>query len=409
MGSAQVATLAASLRHIIADPSDTVSMKDLLLQRQLVAEMIEATQGNVTLQQALDGATRTAARGCCAPMAKVLELDPSDNRLVIRSKYGLRFGTLGQSAGKAEPGNPPGEALRNIAPVVDPDVRQRPPGVIPTILRENAVVTSVNVPLVNHDGAYGVLEVDFWEPTEIGAFQVSFLASVAGTLADSIEKIRVREALASERDAKAVLLREQQHRIRNNFQLIMAMVQRNMLKATDDERKVFRGIERRVFAMASLYDHLLGLSEQAESADLGRYLSAMAASFDDVYDLTGKGISLKIAPEFGIVVDLDTCTTIGTIVNELVANSVEHAFAGAKGRISVSLSRLGSGDCAVSVRDDGPGMEASAVKENTGLRTVRQMLARIGGRLDLETGPGKGMSWSMFFGASARPTCAAVS
>jgi two-component sensor histidine kinase len=403
MGSAQVATLAASLRHIIAGPSDTVSMKDLLLQRQLVAEMIEATQGNVTLQQALDGATSTAARGCSAPMAKVLELDPSDNGLVVRSKYGLRFGALGESAGKAEPGNPPGEALQNVAPVVDADVRQRPPGAIPDILRENGVVTSVNVPLVNHDGAYGVLEVDFPESTEIGAFQVSFLASVAGTLADSIEKIRAREALASERDAKAVLLREQQHRIRNNFQLIIAMVQRNMLKATDDNRKIFRAIERRVFAMASLYDHLLGLSEQAESADLGRYLSAMTASFDDLYDLSGHGVSLKIALEFGIVADLDTCTTVGTIVNELVANSVEHAFADVKGIISVSLSRLESGGCALLVTDDGPGMLASAVKENTGLRTVRQMLTRIGGRLDLETGPGKGMRWSLSFGSAGGP------
>ena len=42
-----------------------------------------------------------------------------------------------------------------------------------------------------------------------------------------------------------------------------------------------RDIERRVFAMASLYDHLLELSDQAESADLGRYLSAMVANFDE--------------------------------------------------------------------------------------------------------------------------------
>jgi hypothetical protein len=182
MDSAQVATLAASLRHIIAGPSDTVSMRDLLLQRQLVAEMIEATQGNVTLQQALDGATSTAACGCSAPMAKVLELDPSDNHLVLRSKYGLRFGTLGQSAGKAEPGNPPGEALQKVAPVVDPDIRQRPPGVIPDILRENGVVTSVNVPLVNHDGAYGVLEVDFQEPQRLAPSMFRFSPRWRGPL-----------------------------------------------------------------------------------------------------------------------------------------------------------------------------------------------------------------------------------
>jgi two-component sensor histidine kinase len=126
----------------------------------------------------------------------------------------------------------------------------------------------------------------------------------------------------------------------------------------------------------------------------------MAASFDDLYDLTGTGISLKIAWESGIVVDLDTCTTVGTILNELVANSVEHAFAGVPGRISVSLSRSEGGGCALLVADDGPGMVPSKVKENTGLRTVRQMLTRIGGRLDLETGPGKGARWSVSFGSA---------
>jgi two-component sensor histidine kinase len=79
-----------------------------------------------------------------------------------------------------------------------------------------------------------------------------------------------------------------------------------MLKATDDDPKIFRASQRRVFAMASLYDHLLGLSEQAEGADLGRYLSAMAATFDNLYDLTGTGISLKTALESGIIANLDT-------------------------------------------------------------------------------------------------------
>jgi two-component sensor histidine kinase len=181
------------------------------------------------------------------------------------------------------------------------------------------------------------------------------------------------------------------------------MVQRNMLKATGDNRKIFRAIERRVFAMATLYDHLLGLSEQAECADLGRYLSAMAASFNDLYDLTDNGISLKTALEFGIVVDLDICTTVGTIVNELVANSVEHAFASMDGRISVSLSRSENGRCAIAVTDDGPGFVAAAIRENTGLRTVRQMLTRIGGRLDLETRPGEGVRWSMSFDTPVHP------
>ncbi|HEY2020171.1 histidine kinase dimerization/phosphoacceptor domain -containing protein [Paraburkholderia sp.] len=401
MSSAQIATLAASLRHIVADPSDTVRTADVLRQGQLFADMIERTQGDVALQQVLDDATQTAAQGCFAAMAKVLELDRSNNTLVIKSQYGLSHAALGQPAGKAEPGNPPGEALKSVAPVVDPDVRRRPPDSLPKVLAENGVVTSVNLPLVNYEGAYGVLEVDFREPTEIGPLQLTFLASIAGVLAENIEKTHARAALAAERDAKAVLLREQQHRIRNNFQLIIAMVQRNVLRARDDDtRRSFRDIERRVFAMASLYDHLLGLNEQEEHADLGRYLSTMAANFDDLYDLVGNGISLTIKLQFGIIVGLDTCTTVGTIVNELVANSVEHAFDGTAGHITVSLSRSDDKGCLVCVTDDGRGLSGPAVDENTGLRTVRNMLTGIGGRLDLETGPGKGMRWSLRLGAS---------
>jgi two-component sensor histidine kinase len=300
--------------------------------------------------------------------------------------------------GKASPGNPPGEALRQMAPVVIPDVRHRPPDSLPTIYNDYSVVTSINLPLVNMDGAFGILEVDFAAPTRVEALQLSFVASVAGALAENIEKVRARAALTVERDAKAVLLREQQHRIRNNLQLIIAMVQRSSLAAHDDAgRKSLRDIERRVFAMASLYDHLLGLSEQAECADLGRYLSAMAANFDDFYDLRGRGISLKIDVEFGIVADLDTCTTVGTIVNELVANAVEHAFGEELGQITVSLARPPSGDCLVCVTDNGLALATTALAENTGLRTVRNMLNSIGGRLELSPAPERGLRWSLVF------------
>ncbi|MEI6002330.1 GAF domain-containing protein [Paraburkholderia bengalensis] len=400
MSSAHEATLAASMSRIVVDPADTVLLSDVLRQWQLFAHMIEATLGDVSLQQLLDGATRAAAMGCSAPMAKVLELDKADNTLILKSQYGMSPDAMGQPAGKAEEGNPPGEAIRNVAPVIDVDVRRRPPHLLPKLLKDHHVVTSVSLPLVNDEGAYGILEIDFPEPTEVGAFHTSFLAAVAAALAEGIEKIRARASLIVERDAKAVLLREQQHRIRNNFQSIIAMVQRTALRARDEkDRKGLRDIERRVFAMASLYDHLLGLSEQAERADLGRYLSAMAASFDDFYELTANGIALKIELQFGIVLNLDTCTTIGTIVNELVANSVEHAFGGERGVITVSLVRSGP-NLVVSVADDGHGLPSATLDESTGLRTVRLMVGSIGGQLDWRTAPQRGVEWSLVFSES---------
>jgi two-component sensor histidine kinase len=393
MASSRITTLAASMEHIAVDSGALAPVSDVVrLMRQFV-EMLEGICDATSLAEVMDIAARTAALGCAAPMSKVVELDAPSDSLIIRGHHGFKRDMRGVSAGVAEEGNPPAEALRRAAPVVDTDVRRRGEA-LPQVLREHGVVTSVNVPLINHDGPYGILEVDYCEVVGVGPLQLSFLASVAAALAGQIQQMRFQDALATERDAKAVLLREQQHRIRNNFQLIIAMVQSSARKAKEEaSRKSLGDIQRRVFAMALLYDHLLGLSEQAQHADLGRYLSAMAVSFDDFYDLRGQFLSLKIDLEFGIVVGLDTCTTVGTIVNELVANAVEHAFGGSQGQIIVSLKRAPGGPCVISVQDDGEGMTPDMMERSQGLRMVKSMAAAIAGRIELRESPGQGTTW----------------
>jgi hypothetical protein len=101
MISAQAATLAASLEHIVAGADETVLLRQVLHHRRLFVRMLEAMQGEVSLQHVLDCATLTAAHGCDAPMAKVLELDLADNSLVLTSQYGLAPHTLGRCVGKA--------------------------------------------------------------------------------------------------------------------------------------------------------------------------------------------------------------------------------------------------------------------------------------------------------------------
>lgn len=394
MTTARAATLAAALKQIVAAPDETVRVEDVLAQHRLFTQMVTAARGDVTLQQLLDLGAEIAAKGANAPMAKVIELR-SDSSMAITSQFGMLPQDVGRTAGKAANGNPPGEAIRRAAPVVDQDVRLRPPEALPDLLKEKAVVTSVNLPLLNEHGAYGVLEVDYREEVSVSALTLSYLASVASLLAESIENQRVQHQLMAERDAKGVLLREQQHRIRNNLQMVIAMVQRIGLKVAEESRKDLRNIERRVLAMAALYDHLLGLSEQAERADLGRYLAAMSTTFDDFYDLARANISLKIAFQFGIVVDLDTCTAVGTIVNELVANAVEHAFDNQPGEILVSLSRLAPEGFTVTVADSGDGVTTPTLAENIGLRTVRNMLDSIKGRLDLQSSPTHGTVWTI--------------
>lgn len=384
------ATLAASINALTFSSDETVPLVDVMRHRQTFAQMIDAwhSDTDASIEAILAAAARCAALGCNAPMAKVLEVRRSDNVLVVKAQFGLSEEALGRSAGKVDPVNPAGEALANAEPVIEPDVRRRPQEKLPQILLDYGVVTSVSLPLINHIGPYGILEVDYREPTEFGAFELSFLASVAGALAESIEKYHARSSLAADRDAKVDLLREQQHRIRNNFQLIVAMLQRNARQAEDPQvRSSFRDVERRVFAMASLYDHLLGLGQHGEQIDLGRYLGSMADSFHEFYGLRENRITLQVDLESGVLLSPDICTTIGTVVNELVANAVEHAFGGERGRIKISLRQ--QPQLAICVVDDGKGFDASA-SENVGLQTIRRIAMSIGAKLEHRSETGHG-------------------
>jgi two-component sensor histidine kinase len=395
MTFAKKATWAASLDALDFDENAVVSLAAVLRQHRAFAEVSDAERGSTSLEEFFAQAARSAALGCDAPMAKILQLRPDDNALVGLAHYGMGDDIIGQEVGKATAGNPPGDALEGAKPVAVSDVRVAYGNKLPTIFHKYSVVSSVNVPLIGRDGAYGVLEVDYVKPTAVGAFEISFLASVAGLLADCIERRQLHTALTGELDAKVTLLREQQHRIRNNFQSIVALLQQSARSTKDlTARRSFEDVQRRVFAMASLYDHLLGLGEHGDRVDLSRYLGAICDSFHEFYGLSELGITLESNRHHGIMLSIDLCTAIGTAVNELVANSVEHAFGGNPGRITVTLNRDADNECCVTVSDDGCGTVDPA-RENTGLTTIRRLLSNIGSTLLLDASRGMGTTWKI--------------
>jgi two-component system, sensor histidine kinase PdtaS len=256
-------------------------------------------------------------------------------------------------------------------------------------------VTSINIPLIGRSGPFGILEVDYRQNYAVDPVDVSFLAAVASAAAEGVEIMSQREALTLERDLKDVLLREQQHRIRNNFQSIADLLSINAVKTKDEAaRQGFQSIERRVFALASMYDHLLGLHEQRDKVDLSRYLGSLCDDLQQFYALKEQGIALSCNRQLGVMVDLNTCTTVGTVVNELVANSIEHAFPTGTGRIEVSLTTDAHGAIEVRVSDDGIGAKTEDCN-GTGLQTARRLIAQTGGNLALWSAPDHGSKWTI--------------
>lgn len=100
----------------------------------------------------------------------------------------------------------------------------------------------------------------------------------------------------------------------------------------------------------------------------------------EFYSVEERGIELIAeCPDLGLRFDVDTCTALGTVVNELVANSVEHAFPAGGGRIEVRLVPE-RGRPALIIADNGAGF-SEAQPESIGLGVVDQLVAAAGGKL----------------------------
>ena len=385
---------ATFLRSIEIDRAASVPLARVVEQRAAVAELCASALLQPSLDVLLAEACRVASAGCDAPLAKVLEHHPSEGQFVVRAGVGWQPGVVGRARAADDPSNPAGESLATRRPVTVRDVRQRRDYHLPPIYPQHGIVSTANVPILGISGFYGVLEVDRSEERPFDSLDSTFLASVAGIVADAVERVRRQDALQKTHDARAVLLREHHHRARNNYQAIIARLQRHARAATtEDSRRRFEDVERRVFGLAALYDHLIGDAGE-DRLDLARYMADLCDRMREFYAVAERGIELSCGCRGGsIALDTDSCTAFGIAINELVANAVEHAFGPQGGRIDVRLQQAAGGVEAV-VADNGGGFGAPG-PESIGLSVVEQLVATAGGSLSRAVPEGGGTVWTI--------------
>jgi two-component sensor histidine kinase len=143
--------------------------------------------------------------------------------------------------------------------------------------------------------------------------------------------------------------------------------------------------------MASMYDHLLGAGAPGGETSLRDFLAALCAGARESHDLGEGRIDLSFAAGGDAApMPIDTCALVGIVVNELVANAVEHAFGPeGGGRIVVELRRDEDGGRAVVVEDDGIGVPPGAENASVGLKLARRLAGQMGSSLTLRSAPGR--------------------
>jgi len=197
---------------------------------------------------------------------------------------------------------------------------------------------------------------------------------------------QIRESLRE----KESLLQEINHRVKNNLQIISIPLK---LQSRDisDERvlRSFQTGQDRIGAMAMVHEKLYQ-SDDLARIDFEEYLRSLTSSLMNSYGLTSRNIALEIDAE-NVLLGVDTVIPCGVIVNELVSNSLKHAFPDDRdGKIGVSFYE-DNGQYKMVFMDDGvgmPGLLNLSCPSTLGLTIVNALIGQLKGTMVLDTGGG---------------------
>jgi two-component sensor histidine kinase len=330
----------------------------------------------------LQNAAAQVARITHIRHVKVLRYRPDRGDLLIEAGVGWQPGVVGHVSFGADRHSSPGRSLQTGAPVVCEDVRNDPEFRYADVLREHGIISVLNVPILVDEKHWGVLEVDTIEKTEFGEFDIQSLSVFAGIIglllargSAQADTLKAATDITRGRAQTDILLRELQHRMKNNLQVIVSLLTLQLRQSSSQEtRERFASVLDRVLAIGLAHDQL-SFKSSASSVDMQDYLKALCANIDP------RRPQVKIQVDVDKAgIPLDRAVPIGLIVNELVTNSVKYAFDEEGGVIEV-VFRVDEtiGEAQLSVSDNGRGM-GPARTGGFGLRLVESLTGQLGGR-----------------------------
>jgi two-component sensor histidine kinase/CHASE3 domain sensor protein len=207
-----------------------------------------------------------------------------------------------------------------------------------------------------------------------------------------LERRRAAEALLQvSLGEKEILLKEVHHRVKNNLQVVSGLLSLEAEKLRDPQAvAVFRECRDRIHSMARLHQRLYVKGNFA-SVEFGEHLREMCEMLVRAHTPADCDLSLEVAAETAVL-DLDRAVTLGLIANELLLNSLKHAFAGRPaGALSVSLRDGASVE--LTVRDDGCGLPPGFDPKKSaglGLELVLGLSRQLHGEATIENLPAGG-------------------
>ena len=356
----------------------------LALRRQLTAfaQFTTRALGETDIDPLMTDACLRARSGLNMSHAKLLEYLPGRDRMLLRAGVGWKPGYVGVYEVAPDLDTPIGHAFGLADPVPVADYNTESVYRYPEILKEHGCVSSLNVPVRTDGKLFGVLEVDHISVRTYSPDDISFLTGLGNTIGQVIELRRALLAMEKALDEKQLLVREMNHRIKNNLSLVAAMLSLQSKRFSESAvRDELNNAVARIHNLALVHDRLQLFSSSVREVDA-------AAHFRDLCEMLRSLLppGIELTTSCAGTISSDNVESLTLVTNELVTNAAKYAFPdGTTGSIVVGYRQEGAG-WRLWVKDDGRGLPADFAHRGEGSfgqQLIGILASRVGAEISV--------------------------
>ncbi len=181
-----------------------------------------------------------------------------------------------------------------------------------------------------------------------------------------------------------IQLKEIHHRIKNNLQLIVSLLNIEASNNNSVEDFLFK-VQTRIHSIALIHQNLYE-TEFTNSVDLQYYVESIVQNLSQIYK---NDVVIEINTN-NTILDVETAIPIGLIITELVCNSFKHAFIkNSAGKIKIDIINKKLKQYELTLQDNGIGFpEIPTQKKAIGLDLVSIMVLQINGEINRKNNQG---------------------
>ncbi len=250
----------------------------------------------------------------------------------------------------------------------------------------------LGVPLKFEDKIIGLVVVQSYDdPKLYNETDLEILSFVSDEIALAIEHKKAGDQIVNSLKEKEILLMEVHHRVKNNMQIISSLLKLQAGYVKDEEAlELFKNSQNRVKSMSLIHEKIYR-SKDLASVDFEDYVKSLSYNLFSDYGINTNKVhlELKVAKHS---IDMNKAIPCGLIVNELLSNSLKHAFPkGKSGKVIVGLLINQNDEFELTVEDNGIGMKKEIDLDNLdslGLQLIDALTSQLKGKISFESNNG---------------------